>query len=119
MRGHVRPQLQQRRSEVAARATDPEVGVEDVALVAERKAEVQTRPWARDASVSLGTSSPIQSRPWFVKYSSLVTGWKSKPTLLRTPWAKYSKPDPSGLTREMLAWVAGGMQMLQGAPMLK
>ena len=36
---------------------------------------------------SFGTSSPSQSRPWVVKYNSLVTGCQSKPTLLRTPWA--------------------------------
>ena len=68
---------------------------------------------------SLGTSSPSQSRAWVAKYSSFVSGCQSKPTLLRTPCATYSKPVPSGFTREMLACVSGGMQMLHGAPMLK
>ena len=68
---------------------------------------------------SLGTSSPSQSRACVAKYSSFVTGCQSKPTLLRTPCAKYSKPLPSALMREMLACVSGGMQMLHGAPMLK
>jgi len=69
-------------------------------------------------AIVFGTSSP-SSRGRAGEVEIFVTGLQSKPTLLRTPCATYSKPVPSGLTREMLACVSGGMQMLQGAPMLK
>ncbi len=48
-----------------------------------------------------GTSSPIMSRPLSVNQSSFVTGCQSKPTVLRTPLAKTSMPEPSGLIRVM------------------
>jgi glutaminase len=47
--------------------------------------------------VSLGVSSPIQSRPWLLNHNSLVTGCQSKPTVLRTPRARTSMLEPSAL----------------------
>jgi hypothetical protein len=45
---------------------------------------------------SPGTSSPSASRPLSVNHSSRVAGCQSNPTLLRTPSANTSIPDPSG-----------------------
>ena len=117
--GHVRARLDERRRELARRSAPC------------RTRDRGCRPGGSRGSRSAGPSSaPRRSgRSARPRRASRARGWRSrapsspgcqsKPTLLRTPCAKYSKPLPSGLTREMLAWVSGGMQMLQGAPMLK
>ena len=52
-----------------------------------------------------------------MKYSSPVFGWKSKPTVLRTPRATISIPLPSRFMRRIWAYFSGsGSQMLQFAP---
>ncbi len=50
-----------------------------------------------------GTSSPSRSRPLSVAKISPVPGWKSNPTVLRSPVAKTSKPVPSGWKRSIAA----------------
>src|SRR5215813_927507 len=79
----------------------------------------QAEDGIRDADVTGVQTCALPICPWLLKYSSFVTGWKSWPTLLRTPRATYSSPVPSGLIRTIAACVSGGMQMLHGAPMLK
>jgi hypothetical protein len=48
-------------------------------------------------SSSCGPPLPAQSRPLSVNHNSCVTGCQSKPTVLRTPRATISMPDPSAL----------------------
>ena len=50
-------------------------------------------------SSSFGISSLIQSRPLSVNQRSPVLGWKSNPTVLRTPEATVSMPLPSRFIR--------------------
>ncbi len=58
-------------------------------------------------SSSCGRSSESQSRWLSVNQSSPVFGWKSKPTVLRTPRATISMPLPSRLMRRMCAYFSG------------
>ncbi len=67
-------------------------------------------------SSSGGMSSDSQSRWLSVNQSSPVTGWKSKPTVLRMPWATTSRSCPSGVMEKILVYSSDGSQMLQGAP---
>ena len=68
------------------------------------------------SSSSLGTSSPIMSRPLSVNQSDLSAGLQSKPTELRMPRATVSTPLPSAFMRSMRPCRGSGSQMLHGAP---
>ena len=57
------------------------------------------------------------SRPLSVNQSSRVCGCQSKPTVLRTPRANTSSPEPSGFIRMIVENRSSSRsQTLQGAP---